>query len=236
MVRNQAIISALLVLLSVCFLLWMQLPLIAIGAPVCLFAAVLYQMWVNGNLFTARLLPGTTLLVVDMQLSFLRKLTNSRRTVEAVLVEIARAISQDQTILIVKYRGCGAVDQRIIQALTGYKNWHYVFKSDDDGAATVSDACMLWRCGTACLRLVGVNLDGCVYETAVSLTQLYPQSQIEVLVNACDTCYAHGWSTYRNPKAVNVRLVDGAGNLVDPSTLPAQQLFLALPIGGSWSR
>jgi hypothetical protein len=232
---NQSYMYGGLIVFWAVFLICFHVSATVVGSlagPLLLVAA--YLGWVNGNVFKPTFRLGTTLVVVDMQTNFISQLVSPQKTIFAVQLEIARARDLGQPILVVSFRGCGPVDERIMDALAGYGCWHRVRKSFEDGGSTVSDASMFWRCGSECFRLVGINSDACVYETAVSLSNSYPQSRIEVLVEACDTANDVGWSQYEEPEAGRVVLVDKDGNSVDPSTLPPPQTFLALLIGSGW--
>ena len=102
--------------------------LASMGCTALILAVFIEAIFKAGGFLKRWRIEGTTLVVVDMQVSFLQEVTDSERTIKGVLKEIAYAMENEHNILLVVYAGYGPIDERISQALQGYRKRHRIHK------------------------------------------------------------------------------------------------------------
>ena len=128
------------------------------------------------------------LCVIDMQPEF-EAATNSE-LVRKVIDEIKVSMRKKEHILIVRYKGCGKVDQSIWDTVEGYQFVHYITKNDDDGSPEIVEAMKNFTLiSKETIKVCGVNTWECVKSTYAGLAYKLPHSIIVVLEDVCGGCY-----------------------------------------------
>lgn len=144
---------------------------------------------------TARPIRRYILVVVDMQLSFLRLLDRKGLVVRNVCQQIHDARVRSNSIIVVTSEGFGMLDSRIEDALGDYPVCYRVKKTTGDGSAAVKSICDRYPLPTRSFRLCGTAADACVYRTAVGLRSVFPQSELEIAVDSCNPSTSN-WTGY----------------------------------------
>jgi hypothetical protein len=123
-----------------------------------------------------------TLICIDMQGFFQTSHMIEKECNQA----LREAIKDRASILMVEYADCGRSLRSIRKTLDGYRKAFTVLKSDDDGANALFTAIEHYRTPSNKIKFIGVNTDACVYETANSLKEYFPDSKFEIIANACN--------------------------------------------------
>lgn len=149
---------------------------------------------------------SNTLLIIDMQYEFSE---SAEKVVGPVCDAVRAAIEAEQTIILVEY-GCDFLhdeeDTRdncdcityteITDLLTHYPNVVYVTKDSDDGGKEVFEAVEHF---SPVVDVCGVNTNACVRGTVETLSDLVPDSEFVLQLNACNSTWwgqdegAHKW-------------------------------------------
>lgn len=133
------------------------------------------------------------LIVMDMMLEF--KASRDPETLAAVAAEIRAAMSRNEAIIFVEYAGGNSSTYReLLEIVEGYSFFTVVEKHTDGGAEEVFEACMDNGYWPENFRIVGVNADGCVFQTVEGLRKRLKNSRIEVIRAACHT--DSGWRNW----------------------------------------
>lgn len=144
--------------------------------------------------------PDGTLVIVDMQPGYTFGCKNPR-LMASVLAEVrdAKARGWGIVALEVKPWKFGETDESIMHELGGYKRFIVQRKSDDDGSEEVIKACHENGYSLSNFRVVGVYIDACVVDTAVSLVEKLTEAQVRVVKRACSTNFDEvgAWQAFR---------------------------------------
>jgi nicotinamidase-related amidase len=126
-----------------------------------------------------------TLVIVDMQASF--EASNNLRLTRSIFREIDLAKKHNWPIVILEYKHHGKTHKDIINRIGRYNKKRVSTKTIDDGSYEANEEIFnLTKCRK--VRLVGVNLNACVLDTARGLKRL--KYKVEI-VN--DACRSNGW-------------------------------------------
>jgi hypothetical protein len=176
--------------------------------------------------------PGCVLIIVDMQWHFLRTIPRRARklAVAAIVREIEAARAINAPIVILEFADCGDTINKIRRALAGYELRCTMQKSAESGVREVMETCRQCQFPMTMFRLVGVNTDACVYQTAAELGM---RASVEVVVDACLTdSIGYDWCEYVEYQAgraidlVRNRVLDPAEAAANPP-LPREKLGYA---------
>lgn len=139
-----------------------------------------------------------TLVVVDMQTGFAA--AHCKATRAAVLREIQRAARLGWGIVVLevnpdKYESTFA---ELIAPLNhgACGRWVRKSKMSDSGAFEVQDAINKYEYPHELIRVCGVNIQACVKDTVTQLQQLYGNSRIEIIQDACNSDMPGGWMSF----------------------------------------
>ena len=130
------------------------------------------------------------LLIIDMQESFIA--AQDLDTILEVKKQIAKAIMDKAQIIFASYSKFGPIIADLIQMIRNYPNVIFVNDCVDDKGRCISNK--LIKDGSAGLiknpslvKICGVNTDGCVMSTAISLSKMYPNTRVLLILKACNT-------------------------------------------------
>jgi hypothetical protein len=130
---------------------------------------------------------------------------NEASTMAAVEQAIVDAIRSHQPIVVLEYKRCEPTHSSLMEHLDGrYDRFAVKVKPDNDGSIEVLDVCEERGFGTHQFLVCGVNTDACVKDTVTGLSKRVPNSQIEVLKEACSCGYPYDWEKF--PQLSNVVL------------------------------
>ncbi len=127
-----------------------------------------------------------TLIVVDMQPSFTA--ANKPSIIVGVTREILEAKRRNWGIIFLEYKPTdemGRTHEGFSSLIRGYRHKARVTKNDDDGSLEVVKAIRRREFGKRTLRVCGVNVDCCVFDTVNGLLDRLEQVQIQVVKDAC---------------------------------------------------
>lgn len=102
-----------------------------------------------------------TLCIIDMQDSF----SATANAIRGVIHEIKLARERNDHIIVVEYKDNGPTNSKIKQALRGYALVTYCRKDMNNGAGNIVRVAKRYKIPLDKVRVVGVNLSYCVYET-----------------------------------------------------------------------
>lgn len=127
----------------------------------------------------------TDLLVIDVQDYF----DTSKPIVDETIREIKLAKRRGAAVVIVKFKGCGDTNKRVLDAAKGYDRTIFVSKQQDGGGREVVNVCSANKLKPKKFRVVGVNRSFCVMETVYQLFDILPKLKIQVSENGtnCNT-------------------------------------------------
>jgi hypothetical protein len=131
-----------------------------------------------------------TLVIIDMQASF--KSSNNLRLTRSIFREIDLSKRHNWPIVILEYKNHGHTHRNIINRIGRYSKKKISTKTIDDGSFEANTKiCNLTKCRR--VRLVGVNLNACVIDTARGLKGL--GYKVEIVNDACrsDGFWFHEW-------------------------------------------
>lgn len=129
----------------------------------------------------------SVLCVIDMQPEFVATYT----ALPGVLCEIRKAMSNNEHIIIVEYQGAGLTHESILALIADYNKVLFVTKLWNDGAEEIIKEAKKHKISLRNMKVVGVNLSFCVYETVVGLSRRFRPPKIEVILSA--TYCSGGW-------------------------------------------
>jgi nicotinamidase-related amidase len=131
-----------------------------------------------------------TLVIVDMQASF--KSSNNLRLIHNIFREIDLAKKHNWPIVVLEYKDHGKTHKDIINRIGRYNKKRVSTKSIDDGSYE-ADGQIRNLTKSKRVRLVGVNLNACVLDTACGLKRL--KYKVEIVNDACrsDGFWMHEW-------------------------------------------
>ena len=132
----------------------------------------------------------TTLVVVDMQQTFLNNWTGpSIPPVDAVIRQVKEAVKNNWSIVLLEMKPwrLGETISPIAELLQAYPRCRRRSKQTPSGAKELIDACYENDFGMGLFRFVGVFLDACVLETVRDLLEAEPSSLVRMIVEGCST-------------------------------------------------
>ncbi|MBS1994196.1 MAG: isochorismatase family protein [Cyanobacteria bacterium SZAS LIN-3] len=145
-------------------------------------------------------LARDTLVVVDMQPDLPASREPWLRQAVRKLIEKARA--DNMAVVVLEYltyeplRTYGSTYEELMAAARGMPHFSGRAKADIDGSARVADALQAMDITSQRFLVCGVNTHACIEATAVGLTNLFPQSVVEVYANACNDFRGNDWSKF----------------------------------------
>jgi nicotinamidase-related amidase len=148
------------------------------------------------------------LVVIDMQPYF--ESSQGERVIANCQREIREARARKNYILFLEYENCGRTDQRLLNLVQGYPHTSIVIKADDDGSEEITKELRYKNFRRTRLRVCGVNTDICVFWTVVGLEVTMPNTQVEVVFDACDSHVDHDGGIDRLKQLNNVQQVVAA--------------------------
>lgn len=122
---------------------------------------------------------------------------------EAVETEVKRAREAGTPIIVLEFHTAEPTYEHLIEMLAGYDKWERRRKTTFGGGREVIDTCRTRDWSTSMFRLVGAETYCCVAETAEQLFDSLPDSNQEVVGNACFDKYVGG----PFPRHENIRWV-----------------------------
>jgi hypothetical protein len=132
-----------------------------------------------------RLIPGTTLLIIDMQDCAVDCWSPKSVILDPVCQLVDSSKAAGDAVIRVEEEHAGATVAAVMKKLIGYPRCARVGKTDYSGAQEVSDECMLRGFGTEVFKVGGLWACSCIFDNVEKLAQLYPTSLIEVYAKAC---------------------------------------------------
>lgn len=122
------------------------------------------------------------LVVIDMQEAF--DAANDPQTIHNVKQLINKAKDDLADIIILEYypKWHGHTHKEILELIDGYEFGRTLVKSEDDGSEAILDSGYT----NTFFLLCGVNTAACVARTACGMSELFPQSQIDIDFGACN--------------------------------------------------
>ncbi|MBU6454126.1 MAG: cysteine hydrolase [Cyanobacteria bacterium REEB67] len=133
---------------------------------------------------------ATTLVVVDMQQTFLNNWTGpSQPPIDAVIRQVKEAIRLNWSIVLLEMKPwrLGETISPIADLLEGYPRCQRRSKQTPSGAKQLVEVCDENSFGKGLFRFVGVFLDACVLETVRDLLEAEPCSLVRMIVEGCST-------------------------------------------------
>jgi len=151
----------------------------------------------------------STLIIIDMQPEF--GASQNPIVLRNVYREIRAAKKRNAGILVVEFVGVGKTDKRIMDKLHGYGRWRTIRKRNCDGSDEILRALWRFRFNKESLRITGVNTDQCVAQTVNSLSDILQDSDIALVVDACNLerhlCSRNCTGLYAITRKQNVRII-----------------------------
>jgi hypothetical protein len=102
--------------------------------------------------------------------------------------QIKKAMADNCPIVFVEYLSYGRTCKYLTDLTKNYNKVHFVLKDIDDGSYNIRECVEHFKLPKSVLKLVGVNADQCVFDTAVGLKSLFSKSNIEVIKKATASC------------------------------------------------
>jgi len=141
-----------------------------------------------------------TLVVVDLQDSFCDNISFNRIK-NNVLREIQIAKRNNNNILVLRYVGCGPISSFVRKAIVNYRYKKTITKCTDDGSLYVNRFIEKNNIKTNKIRVVGVNISACVWDTVVGLREM--GYDVVVPADCCDNVYYFSIEKYRDEENVS---------------------------------
>lgn len=140
-----------------------------------------------------------TLIVVDMQPSFTA--ANEPSTIVGVTREILEAKRRKFGIVFLEYKPIdeiGRTHEGFSSLVKGYRHKARVTKDDNDGSLEVVKVLRRRGFSNRTLRVCGVNVDCCVFDTVNGLLHRLEKVQIQVVKDACGSEWSKDfdWRTF----------------------------------------
>jgi nicotinamidase-related amidase len=136
-----------------------------------------------------------TLVVVDMQPGF--EAANGERVGKNCLREIKEAVRVGAHIVFLEFVGHGETLPELTAPVSDYPFSHAKTKFVDDGSPEVQQAIKERGFMIGRFRVIGINTDWCVRSTVEGLRKRFPNSFVEVVIDAC-------WSDSNHFKGVRL--------------------------------
>lgn len=121
------------------------------------------------------------LVIIDMQAYFLSAL--DKDTIKACRREIRFAIKNECPIIFVEYSGNGETIYALKDLVNDYKKVSFIEKCDNDGSHEIAQEIRAIRSNSLKLRVCGVNVDCCVFDTVLGLRESFGK-EIEIVADA----------------------------------------------------
>lgn len=141
-----------------------------------------------------------TLVIVDMQPGYTFDCKNPQ-LLASVLQEIEAAMKLGWAVIALEVAPwkMGETDDAIKALIRGYKRFQVKRKSTDDGSCEVIETCDKYGFDKENFRVVGVYIDACVVDTAVSLVERLSRATVRVIKSACSTNFDEpgAWAAFR---------------------------------------
>lgn len=131
-----------------------------------------------------------TLCIIDMQDQFCA----TRSALNGVLKELDDAMRRGEHIIVAEYRNCGKTVPEIRRLLRKYPHKHFCRKSVNDGSTDIMRIAKRYKIPLDNVRVVGVNLSYCVYETVAGMACYYKDVIRTIFVPLHATaCTSYDW-------------------------------------------
>jgi nicotinamidase-related amidase len=152
-----------------------------------------------------------TLVVVDMQPDF--PAATDVRTIAAVARQVKLARENHCAVVFLEVSYLSRFDmeefkpthRELINLVRGYDRYSIAEKLYSDGSWAVQDSCKRRDFAVHHLRVCGVNTDVCVQQTVSGLAKSLPNSQIDVVQDACNTSTPDlDWNKFTSLSNVNL--------------------------------
>lgn len=163
-----------------------------------------------GSIRRARSIDDGTLVVVDLQRFFVNGCLNPH-LVANVVREVIMAKRKGWAIVLVECEPWLNGETitpitRLLKKSSGYARVRRKSKDTEDGSEQVIEACRESGFSLANFRVVGVYLDCCVEQTAVSLVEKLEGAFVRVVKRACSTNFEEetGWEVFRKRARLKV--------------------------------
>jgi len=141
-----------------------------------------------------------TLVVVDMQWFFVKNCEN-KQLLENAIAEVKLAMSKGWAVILLECKPwrLGHTLDEILAVLEGYPRFVQKIKAKPDGAKEVIEVCRENDYPDHNFRVVGVWVDACVEQTAVSLVERIAYCVVNVVKRACSTDWDEkgAWEAFR---------------------------------------
>lgn len=125
-----------------------------------------------------------TLVVIDMQPYFSTSQKGS--ILAACKKEIRLAMQNKAAIVFVEYANYGLTDDRLTNLTKNYNRKVTVIKQNNGGGVGVKRAIVKNKFPKRNIRVSGVNINYCVYDTVSQLVGALKSAKIKVLSKACN--------------------------------------------------
>jgi nicotinamidase-related amidase len=112
----------------------------------------------------------------------------AQKAIKPVIAEIKKAKANNEFIFIVEYDGFSPTYGQILHAVKGYRKSAYIVKWANDGSAQIMEAARRLRVSLSRVKMCGVNLSYCVYETAFGLAISNKSYKVKILTDATNCC------------------------------------------------
>jgi nicotinamidase-related amidase len=151
--------------------------------------------------------PDGTLVVVDMQWFFVKGCENADLLAN-VIAEINGAMAKGWAIILLEVTPwrLDHTMEEITKVVKGYQRCLQKTKAKPDGSSEVIDVCLEEGFSTTNFKVVGVWIDACVEQTAVSLVQRLSHCVVNVVKKACSTNWDEkgAWQAFRQRRRLLV--------------------------------
>lgn len=147
------------------------------------------------------------LLIVDMQPQF--PAASGKTIIKNCKREIRKAMQEKASIIFLEYMGCGTTNDSLLSLTDGYEQVWTQEKSSDDGSDVASSLIWKYSLSRTHIKVCGVNTDCCVKETVRGLISVFPKAEIDVIGDACNSDWDHGYGLSSMKKMPNVNVKGG---------------------------
>ena len=148
-----------------------------------------------------------TLIVVDMQWFFVKGCENVDLLAN-VIAEIKSAMAKGWAIILLEVTPwrLDHTMEEITKVVKGYQRCLQKTKAKPDGSSEVIDVCLEEGFSTTNFKVVGVWIDACVEQTAVSLVERLSNCVVNVVKKACSTNWDEkgAWQAFRQRRRLLV--------------------------------
>lgn len=126
-----------------------------------------------------------TLVVIDCQRQFVA--ARKKSIVQNCKSLIALAMQDSANIIFLEYVGFGKTNNTLTKLIDSYTGAHFIRKTECSGSDNIFDVRNAFCLQTQHFKICGVNTDQCVQFTVIGLSDLFPDSVIEVISDACSS-------------------------------------------------